>query len=172
LNGQVPPMPKKPEKAEAALAKANKETSDFAHALALQQQNMTMQAKVSPVLNQTQIAALANLLRGYEGQTVAVHMTLDTVVLRLANSIQAALQQAGIKPVGTMNAGATYEGVSVAVHGPQDVPPLANTLVLGLRQAGIDVHPVAAPDQVPAGQVAIFLVRIRRSISTLLVSAK
>jgi hypothetical protein len=143
--------------AETKLAAQNKETSDFAHALAQQQQNMAEQAKVSPILNQAQADNLANLLRPYAGQTVTVHMTLDTVVIRLGNGIQYALSHAGIKTSGSMmDAGATYQGVSVVVHSPQDVPPLANALVMGLREAGIEVHPVSI-DSVPKGQVAIYL---------------
>jgi hypothetical protein len=156
LGGKVGQDDARARAAEAALEAKNKETNDFAHAVAQQQQGMAEQAKVSPVLNQTQAAALAGVLRPFAGQAVAVHMTLDTVVLRLGNGIQRALIQAGIKPSGSMDAGQIYQGVSVVVHSPQDVPPLANALVLGLRQQGINVNPAAA-ESVPAGQVAIYL---------------
>jgi hypothetical protein len=156
LQGKVATESTRAATAEAGLAKANKDTSDFAHAIATQQQNMQQQAKVSPVLDQAQVAALASVLRGHEGQSVAIHMTLDTVVIRLAQGIEAALQMAGITPSGSMDAGQTYQGVSVVVHSPQDVPPLADSLVLGLRQAGIEVNPASLPT-VPAGQVAIYL---------------
>jgi hypothetical protein len=156
LGGQISTDAVTARTAEAFLAKANKETSDFAHGIALQQQNMAEQAKVSPVLDTAQAMSLADYLKPYAGQTVAIHMTLDTVVIRLGNGVQYALQQAGIKASGSMDAGRTYQGVSVVVHNPQDVPPLANALVLGLRAQGIAVHP-AADASVPAGQVSIYL---------------
>jgi hypothetical protein len=157
LGGQVTTDATAARTAEASLAKANKETSDFAHGIALQQQNMAQQAKVSPTLDANQALSLANYLRAYAGGTVAVHMTLDTVVIRLGNGIQYALQQAGIKSDGSsMDAGRTYQGVSVVVHSPQDVPPLANALVMGLRAQGIAVNP-AADTSVPVGHVNIYL---------------
>jgi hypothetical protein len=144
------------QEAEAKLAAQNKETSDFAHALAQQQENMQQQAKVSPVLNGDQIASLGDFLRIYAGQSVQIHETFDTVVIRLAVGIRSALSQAGIAaPVPILDAGPA-QGVSVVVHSPQDVPPLANALILGLRQAGIEAHPVSL-SSVPKGQVAIYL---------------
>jgi hypothetical protein len=157
LGGQVGKDAVTARAAEAALEAKNKETSDFAHGVAIQQQNMAIQAKVSPTLTVAQAMSLANYLKPYAGQNVAVHMTLDTVVIRLGNGIQYALQQAGIKADGSsMDAGQTYQGVSVAVHSPQDVPPLANALVMGLRAQGIAVNPASDPS-VPAGTVRIYL---------------
>jgi hypothetical protein len=156
LGGQVGQDATRARNAERALEAKNKETNDFAHAIAQQQQNMAEQAKVSPVLNAMQVDSLANVLKPFAGQSVAVHMTLDTVVIRLGNGIQAALLKGGLKPSGSMDAGQTYQGVSVVVHSPQDVPPLANALLMGLRQQGIGANPAAA-QFVPAGQVAIYL---------------
>ena len=157
LRGQVSSDETRARTAEATLAKANKDTSDFAHALAQQQKTMAEQAKVSPVLNDAQIQALANILAGYSGQDVILHSTPDTTVLRLGRTIAQALQDAGLTVrQNTMDMGQLYQGVSVAVHSPENVPPLANTLLLGLRQAGIDVRPVTVPG-VPPGGVAIYL---------------
>lgn len=143
---------------DANLTKANKETSDFAHSLQQQQATMEEQAKVSPVLTGFQIQQLSTALMGFSGQDVIFHSTADTTVLRLKQTIAMGLQGAGITfKENSMDMGALYQGVSVAVHSPQDVPPFANALVMGLRQAGIDVHPVAAPQMVPEGKVAIFL---------------
>jgi hypothetical protein len=145
-------------KIQADLAKQNKATSDFAHSLAQQQATMAEQAHLSPVLTDFQIQQLAAVLGGFSGQDVILHSTADTTVLRLKQTIAIAFQKAGITfKQNSMDMGALYQGVSVAVHNPQDVPPLANALVLGLRQAGIDVHPVAVPNMVPAGSVALFL---------------
>ena len=145
-------------KAESDLAKANKETSDFAHSLQQQQATMQEQAKVSPQLTAYQIQVLASVLKPFAGQDVSLHVTADTVVARLGATIKMALAQAGVTTkYYSTDMGALYQGVSVAVHDPKDVPPIANTLVMGLRQAGIDVHPVAAPQMIPAGQVGIFL---------------
>ncbi len=144
--------------ADAELGKQNKETSDFAHALAQQQGAMAEQAKVSPVLTDYQIQALSARLAPFSGQDVSQHSTADTTVLRLKQGIAIALDKAGIhSAVNAINMGALYQGVSVAVHSPQDVPPVANALVLGLREAGVDVHPVSDPQDVAAGKVAIFL---------------
>lgn len=89
---------------------------------------------------------------------MALHQTSDTVVARLGATIKMALDGAGVTAkMYSTDMGALYQGVSVAVHDPNNVPPIANALVLGLRQAGIDVHPVSAPKIVPSGQVGIFL---------------
>jgi hypothetical protein len=157
LRGQTSADAAAARQAEAELAKSNKETSDFAHALAQQQGAMAEQAKVSPVLSQYQIGALANLLAPYAGQDVILHSTADTTVLRLKETVALALQKADVTfKQNSMDMGALYQGVSVAVNSAQNVPLLANALVLGLRQAGIDVHPVTAP-QIPAGRVALFM---------------
>ena len=145
-------------KAEADLAKANKETSDFAHSLQQQQTTMQEQAKVSPQLTAYQIQALASVLKPFAGQDVALHQTSDTVVARLGATIKMAFNQAGVTTKYYMtDMGALYQGVSVVVHDPKDVPPIAIALVMGLRQAGINVHPSAEPQMVPAGQIGIFL---------------
>jgi uncharacterized membrane protein YkoI len=158
LTGQVSTDATVARAAEAALAKANKETSDFAHSLQQQQATMQEQAKVSPVLTDYQIQNLAAVLAPYKGQDVILHSTADTTVLRLKRTIALALNMAGLTfKQNSIDVGTLYQGVSVAVHDPQDVPPLANALLMGLRQAGIDVHPVAVPQQVPAGQVAIYI---------------
>ncbi len=143
-------------KIDAQLTAQNKRTNDFAHALAHQQETISEQTKGSPEIDRKQADVLANSLIQYAGQSVSVHMTLDTVVVRLAKSLGYAFSKAGIQQRAEMDAGATYQGVSVAVHSPKDVPPLANALVLGLRQAGIDAHPVSLA-AIPAGQVAIYL---------------
>lgn len=145
-------------KAEADLAAQNKQTSDFAHALAQQQATMAEQAHVSPVLTPFQIDALAKMLAPFAGQDVSIHTTSDTTVLRLERTIQIALDHAGVThKQDSIDMGALFQGVSVAVHSPTDVPPIANALVTGLRSSGIDVHPVSTPDQVPGGKVAIFM---------------
>jgi hypothetical protein len=118
---------------------------------------MVEQAHVSPELNGFQIQTLATLLTTFNGQDVTLHATADTTVLRLAQSIAVALKAAGITTKQySIDMGSLYKGVSVVVHSPQDVPPMANSLVAGLRSAGIDVHPVSL-DSVPAGQVALYL---------------
>jgi hypothetical protein len=158
LGGSVTKNAEAARKAEAELAKANKETSDFAHSLQKQQIVMQEQARVSPILTDFQITQLATVLNNFSGQDVIFHSTADTTVLRLKKTIAIALQKAGITfKQNSMDMGALYQGVSVAVHSPDNVPPLANALVMGLHQAGIDVHPVSAPDRVPVGKVALFL---------------
>ncbi|MBZ5524638.1 MAG: hypothetical protein LAP21_20560 [Acidobacteriia bacterium] len=143
--------------AEAKLAAQNKETYDYAHALAQQQATMAEQAHVSPVLTPTQITALSASLKPFDGQDVIFHSTLDTTVLRLKQSIAQAFTDAGITfKENSMDAGSLYQGVSVVVHSPRDVPPLANALVLGLKQAGIAVNTVSL-ENVPSGRVAIYL---------------
>ena len=142
---------------EAKLATQNKETFDYAHALAQQQATMAEQARVSPVLDAAQIVALATLLRPFAGQDVILHSTPDTTVLRLKVSIAQALMGAGITfKQNSMDMGQVYQGVSVAVRSPQAVPPLANSLVAGLRAAGIVVSTVSL-NAIPAGSVAIYL---------------
>jgi hypothetical protein len=157
LGGKVQQNANQARTAEAALEQKNKETSDFAHALAQQQGVMAEQAKLSPILTDYQIQQLAERLRPYGGQDVILHSTADTTVLRLKVTIATALNKAGItfKSNG-IDMGSIYQGVSVPVHDPQNIPPLADALVQGLRQAGIDVHP-ASVDAVPAGSVAIYL---------------
>lgn len=158
LGGQIGNDAAKARAAESALDAKNKETSDFAHSLQQQQATMQEQAKASPVLTDFQIRQLATSLAPYTGQEVIIHRTVDTVVGRLASTIAMSLQMAGIKfPQYFNDIGQLYQGVSVAVHDPTKVPPLAEALVVGLRQAGIVVHPVAAPQQVPEGKVAIYL---------------
>jgi hypothetical protein len=157
LGGQVSTDADTARAAEAALAKADKETSDFAHSLQQQQGVMAEQAKLSPQLTDFQIQQLASLLKPYIGAQVDINQTAETVVGRLASEIHAAFNIAGVKTNHSTMMGALYQGVSVAVHDPKDVPPIANALVMGLRQAGIDVHPVAAPEQVKAGGVTIFI---------------
>jgi hypothetical protein len=148
---------------EAEAKLSAKETIDYNHALeeqrATAQQNVLMaaQAHVSPVLTNFQIESLANLLTPYKGQEVILHSTLDTTVLRLKQSIAVAIDKAGITfQQNSMDAGALYQGVSVVVHSPQEVPPLANSLVMGLRSAGITVNTVSL-DTVPKGKVAVYL---------------
>ena len=144
-------------KAEGELAKQNKETYDYAHALAQQQAAMSEQARVAPILTDFQIQTLANSLVSFAGTDVILHSTPDTTVLRLKVNIATALNKAGLTfKTNETNFGALFQGVSVVVHSPQDVPPLANTLVQGLRNAGIEVHTSSLPD-VPAGKVAIYL---------------
>jgi hypothetical protein len=145
-------------KTEAELAKQNKETSDFAQSLAQQQATMNEQAKVSPVLSSEQIAQLANALRPFRGADVILHSTTDTTVLRLEQTIHIALQKAGLTvTANSMDIGALYQGVTVVVHDPKDVPPLANALVLSLHAAGINIQTASLPERVPAGKVAIFM---------------
>ena len=145
-------------KAEENLAAQNKATSDFAHGLAQQQEIMAEQAKVSPQLSPGQVEIFAKMLMPFAGQDVEIHTTADTVVERLASEIATSLNHAGVttKSIST-DMGALYQGVSVAINDPHDVPPIANALVADLRQFGIDVHPVAVPQRVKIGQVAIFL---------------
>jgi hypothetical protein len=158
LGGSVAKNAEIARNAEADLAKANKETSDFAHSLQQQQGVMAEQAKVSPQLTSYQIQALSRVLKPYAGQDVALHTTDETVVRRLAAEIHTAFIDAGITTKNySTDMDALYQGVSVAVHDPNNVPPIANALVMALRQDGIDVHPVAAPNIVSAGQVGIFL---------------
>jgi len=158
LEGQVGQDAARARTAEAALEAKNKETSDFAHSLQQQQATMQQQAVVSPQLTSYQIQALANLVRPFAGQDVTIHQTSDTVVARLGATINAALNRGGVTTKGySTDMGALYQGVSVAVHDAKAVPALANALVMGFRQAGIDVHPVTAPDMVQTGQVGIFL---------------
>lgn len=157
LQIQVSQNALKAEKAQSALAKQNQETYNYAHALAQQQATMAEQAHVSPVLTKTQITTFSEALRPFSGQDVIFHSTLDTTVLRLKQSIAIALMNAGITfKENSMDAGSLYQGVSVVVHSPQDVPPLANTLVQGLRQAGISVNTVSL-ESIPQGRVAIYL---------------
>lgn len=145
------------EKADVALAAQNAQTIKFAQALQLQQQNMAEQMHVSPVLNDAQIQALATLLKPFTGQDVIFHSTADTTVLRLKAGIAMALNAAGLTfKQNAIDIGSLYQGVSVVVHSPQDVPPLANSLIMGLRDAGIVVRPVAL-DSVPPGRVALYL---------------
>ena len=62
--------------AEQGLAKANKETSDFAHALAQQQGIMAEQSKVSPQLAPAQVQMLSNALQSFSGQDVDLQSTI------------------------------------------------------------------------------------------------
>jgi hypothetical protein len=144
--------------AEAALAAQNEKTIQFTHALQLQQENMAQQMHVSPTLNEQQIRDLSNSLKPFAGQTVILHTTLDTTVLRLSNGIQKALSMASIKCNATMNAGALYQGVTIAVHSasPSPHPPLADALFVGLKQAGI-VAVGAAISEVPQENVALYV---------------
>ncbi len=139
-----------------------KETFDYNNVLAQQkaasQQNMVMaqQAKLSPVLDDLQITALGNSLKLFAGQDVIFHSTGDTTVLRSKVSIERALQAAGLTAKeNSIDLGQIYQGISVVVHSPQDVPPLANALVIGLRAAGITVNTVSS-DTVPSGRVALY----------------
>jgi hypothetical protein len=142
--------------AEAGLSKQNEKTEQYTHALQMQQENMAQQMHVSPILNQAQIENMATLLKPYAGQSVAIHTTLDTTVLRLSATIQMALTGSDIKCSPEMDAGALYQGVSVVVHSPQTVPPLADALAGSLMSAGIHVNKVVL-DTVPVGQVALYL---------------
>jgi hypothetical protein len=158
LSGQISTDAATARAAEAALAKANKDTSDFAHGLQQQQRVMQEQAKLSPQLVNYQIQQLATTLRPYTGKDISLHVTSDTVVARLGAQIKAAFNLAGITTKSySTDMSALYQGVSVAVHDPKDVPAVANALMFGLRQAGIDAHPVAAPNLVEAGQVGLFI---------------
>lgn len=149
---------------EAETKLSAKESLDYNHVLEAQKaqrgQNEVMQrqAVVSPQLTLTQVHALASALKPFAGQDVSLHVTSDTVVGRLAVAIKMAFNEAAITTKYYMtDIGALYQGVSVAVHDPKSVPPIANALVIGLQQAGIDVHAVSAPQRVAAGQVAVFL---------------
>jgi hypothetical protein len=158
LSGQVGKDAVTARAAEAALDAKNKETSDFAHALEQQQGVMAEQAKVSPQLTNYQVQALANILKPYAGQDVELHITAETVVGRLGAEIKAAFNIAGVTTsIYSTEMGSLYQGLSVAVHDPSSVPPIANALMTGFRQAGIDAHPVAAPERVASGKVAIFI---------------
>jgi hypothetical protein len=158
LQGNVASESTRAGSAEAGLAKANKETSDFAHSLQQQQATMQEQAKVSPVLSPIQVAVLTNVLKGFSGQDVEMHSTTDTTVLRLKYGIDMAFKQAGItESQNMMEMGALYQGVTVAVHSATNVPPFANILAEALHVSGIDVHTAAVPERVPEGKVAIFL---------------
>lgn len=144
--------------AQARLQSALQKNAQFTQSLAYQQAVMSKQIHTSPELRPDQIQDLSNELRPFSGQNVSIETTDDTVVERLAASIAMSLHHAGIttKQYATVM-GALYEGVSVAVHSPADVPPVANALVIDLRQLGIQVHPVAVPKMVKPGDVTIFL---------------
>jgi hypothetical protein len=142
--------------AESDLKKANESTVQFTQALAMQQQVMAQQVHTSPELNESQIAAVATMLKPFAGQELIIHSTTDTVVARLGNSVAAACKMGGITPQFTEDLGAMYQGVSVVVHADQGHPPLADILVIGLRQQGIIVTP-ASNNSVPVGKVAIYL---------------
>jgi hypothetical protein len=119
---------------------------------------MAEQAHVSPILTDYQITALAAALGPFRGSDVLFHATSDTTVLRLKRTIEIAFQRAGItESYNSIDMGELYQGVTVAVHDPADVPGLANALVLSLRAAGIDVQTASVPQRVPAGKVALFL---------------
>lgn len=142
---------------DAKLAAQNKENYDFSHALAFQQQTMAQQMHVSPELNESQIEAIAAILKPFAGQEIIIHRTSDTVVGRLGRSLAIAFTMANIKfPHYSIDMDQIYQGVSVVIHSPQNVPPLANALISGLRSAGIIVNPVAL-DTVPVGKVALYL---------------
>ncbi len=118
---------------------------------------MAEQAKLSPNLTDYQIQQLAERLMPYRVQDVIPRSTTDTTVLRLKGTVAMALFKAGVTfKTNNIDMGSIYQGVSAAVHAPDDVPPLAETLVQGLRQAGIDAHS-GALNTVPANSVVIFL---------------
>jgi hypothetical protein len=144
-------------KSEAQLAKQNETTSRFTHALAVQQQTMAEQMHASPELTASQVEAVAALLKPFAGQEVIIHSTADTVVGRLGRGITAAFNQAHIQfPQYSIDMGQLYKGISVVVHAEQGHPPLADALVIALRQQGIPVDAVSL-DSVPVGKVAIYL---------------
>jgi hypothetical protein len=157
---------KNEKESEARLAEQNKETSDFAHALATQQARMAGQARLSPLLDQNQVEALAAFLKPFAGNSVDIHSTADTTVLRLERTIKAAFQIAGIKTPGTsVDIGALCQGVSVVVHSPTDVPHFADALADGLHNAGIEVHTASLSSQVPQGHVALSGAKLRACVS-------
>lgn len=157
LQQQIDTETAKARRSEAVLAGQNKATYDFAHALARQQKLMANQARVSPVLTAQEVSRLANILKPFSGQSVILRSTPDTTVQRLMFMIIQALNQDSINHAQSeIQIGALYQGVSVAVHSPANVPPLAYALVLGLRSAGINVHTVSIPN-VPVGGVAIIV---------------
>jgi hypothetical protein len=125
--------------AEAKLGLQNQKTEQFTQALAIQQQTMAAQIHTSPQLSPAQIEELSKALTPFAGQEVIIHRTGDSVVGRLAMSIDQ-----------------VYQGVSVVVHEDQGHPLLANALVNALTQCGIVVNRVALP-QVPIDKVAIYL---------------
>lgn len=145
------------EQAEVLLAKQNKKTFDYAHAVAQQQATMAEQAHVSPVLSREQIVALSATLSRFAGQDVIMRSTPDTTVLRFKQSVEQALSGAGVTTKeNSIIFTALFQGISVVVHSPQDVPPIANALVGGLKAAGVSVH-TASANAVPPGRVALYM---------------
>jgi len=128
------------------LAAQNKQLAQFTQGLAQQQQGMAQQMQTTPSLNDAQVAIIANQLRMFSGQNIAVHVVSDARSQRLGNRFGEAFQKAGIKTEGSGTfMGPDYHGVMVVVHNPspQPHPPLADALLTAISGAGITPHPAA-----------------------------
>lgn len=113
---------KQEKEAEARLASQNQQLTQFTQGIAAQQRGIEQHMETAPTLTEVQVAAIAQQLKPFAGMSVGVHMVTDIPSQRLAEKIEQALEQAGIKINAETDLGADYRGVMIVVHSPSPAP--------------------------------------------------
>lgn len=133
--------------AEANLAAQNRQTEQFAQAIAIQQQGLLHQVQAAPTLTDAQIENIAKALKPYAGQTIHIRTVSDIKSRRLAFQFIKAMTSAGIKIVeNAQQLDGDYVGVLIMVKKQlPPYPPLAPALVSMIAASGIQPHFVYDP---------------------------
>lgn len=137
------------EKAHSKLAVTNAEN---------EQKIILLQEEAKPRnISPAQRSQIAGLLKPFAGQSVALNVyTQDSEAQIFAEQIAGVLQDAGLRINRANIIGPVAQGLAVAVHDQQNIPPLAGTIQHAFGAAGIAMPGVVVPNLVQTpGEFAI-----------------
>lgn len=144
-------------KATSDLAKQNQQTAQFAQGLAQQQQGMAQQMQATPSLSESQTNIIADRLKPFAGQKIAIHTMSDARCQRLGAQIHKAALQANLNVVEhSTDFGPNYTGVAVGVKKVAGHPPMADVLINAIQSVGVPVRGGLEPS-LPDDVVGIFI---------------
>jgi hypothetical protein len=153
-------------KAEAEARKLSAElavqTGQFAPEPAQQKKNKARQAAAPPIPDDPKISAIAELLKPFAGQTIALRMMMDVRSQSLGAQLRRVFESAGIRVANYMIIGsggtANYQGVLVVVRNPPPSPhpPLADALFRAVASAGMQPHDTFDP-AIPEQGVGLYI---------------
>lgn len=105
--------------------------------------------QAEPTLGNSQINALAESLKPFAGQTIAIHMIMDVRCQSLGSEFRKAFAIAGIRISNyiTTLGGPNYRGVLVVVKNPPPSahPVLADALFNAVASVGLQPHRASDP---------------------------
>jgi uncharacterized cupredoxin-like copper-binding protein len=151
-------------KTDAELAAETKKLDQFTQGLAQQQQGiaqqqqgMAQQMQTTPSLNDIQVKMLAEKLKPFAGQKIAIHQMSDARCQRLGSQFHQAANLAGLNVVvHATDFGPIYTGVAVGVKKAPGYPPMADALINAIRSVGLPIKGGVEPS-LPDDVVGIFI---------------